>query len=167
MRRAFSVDKLLSRYFTPPEINRFRELQCQTGTLISGSTALQFFDRAIYPESDLDLYVEYRLSAAIAAWLLEIGYTYAPYPESENSPTLDEAFKNYTPNEPPVPAETPSEDIFFAASFEFENYRKASGVFNFEKQYPYRKVQLVTSLHSPLSTVLSFHFSTFLSMHTK
>ena len=76
MRRAFSIDKLLSPYFTPTEVTQFRELQSQTGTLISGSTALQLFDRVTYSESDLDLYVEHRFSRALAEWLLEIGYTY-------------------------------------------------------------------------------------------
>lgn len=68
MKRAFNLDKLLSRFFSPPEILRFRELQCSTGMLISGSTALKFFERVVYPDSDLDLYIEHRFSRQVADW---------------------------------------------------------------------------------------------------
>jgi hypothetical protein len=53
--RAFNIEKRLSRYFDDPK--SFRKLQAETLTVISGSTALQFFQRNFYPESDLDLYV--------------------------------------------------------------------------------------------------------------
>ncbi|KJA24232.1 hypothetical protein HYPSUDRAFT_86192 [Hypholoma sublateritium FD-334 SS-4] len=167
MRRAFSVDKLLSRYFKPLDIDQFRQLQCQTGTLISGSTALQLFDRAVYPESDLDLYVEYRFTRTIAAWLLHIGYTYAPRPESENIQTIEvNAFRDYPPNRLNIP-ENPSDDIFFRTFGDaFENYEGSSAVFNFEKRSPYRKIQLITSMQPPLRTILSFHFTCVMNIIT-
>ncbi|KAI0677691.1 hypothetical protein C8Q78DRAFT_1066155 [Trametes maxima] len=52
----------------------------RTGTLISGSTALQFFDRTLYPESDLDLYVHMRHRREVGRWLLEEGYKFVPSP---------------------------------------------------------------------------------------
>ncbi|PCH44988.1 hypothetical protein WOLCODRAFT_91093 [Wolfiporia cocos MD-104 SS10] len=51
--RAFDVNRRLSRFFSDPFA--FRSLQARTATLISGSFALQFFDRTFYPEADLDL----------------------------------------------------------------------------------------------------------------
>jgi hypothetical protein len=53
--RAFNIDRHLSRFFDNPKA--FRKLQAETATAISGSSALQFFQRTFYPESDLDLYV--------------------------------------------------------------------------------------------------------------
>ncbi|KAI0638623.1 hypothetical protein C8Q77DRAFT_1215387 [Trametes polyzona] len=55
-------------------------LRSRTGTLISGSCALQFFDRTVYPESDLDLYVHMQHRREVGRWLIEEGYTYAPMP---------------------------------------------------------------------------------------
>ncbi len=163
MRRTFSVDKLLSRYFEPLEILRFRELQYQTGTLISGSTALQLLERAIYPESDLDLYLEFRYTGEIAAWLLDIGYTYTPQPvlEWEDIPTLDEAFQSSPLNRPHIPANSSAGIIFWPGAPDFESYGRSSAVFNFAKQSPRRKIQLITSFLPPLRTILSFHFSTY------
>ena len=43
-RIAYNINKLLLRYFTDDQIEPFRLLQDKTGTLISGSAALQFFD---------------------------------------------------------------------------------------------------------------------------
>ncbi|KAJ7595217.1 hypothetical protein C8J56DRAFT_1114950 [Mycena floridula] len=71
-RRAHNINKFLSRYFSSDEwIDRFRWLQAETGVLISGSTALQFFDRTLYPESDMDLYVHRDFSPQVAHFLLE------------------------------------------------------------------------------------------------
>ncbi|RDB29592.1 hypothetical protein Hypma_016016 [Hypsizygus marmoreus] len=58
-RRAFSVEDLLLRYFNDAQCIEFRTLQATTGTLISGSTAVEFFDRTRYAEHDLDLFVEH------------------------------------------------------------------------------------------------------------
>src|SRR5258705_9274874 len=58
--REFSLKRVLSRFFSPLEIFSLRYFQARTQMFISGSTALQFFNRTFYPESDLDLYVEHR-----------------------------------------------------------------------------------------------------------
>jgi hypothetical protein len=55
VRRTININRILKRFFPEPDV--FRVLQRQTGTLISGSQALQFFDRTFYPESDLDLFL--------------------------------------------------------------------------------------------------------------
>jgi hypothetical protein len=156
MKRSFQLHRLLERYFTPSQILRFRELQCATGMFISGSSALQFFDRTVYPESDLDLYLEHRFSHAVAYWLLEIGYKYAPLPESSNAASLEQAFKSNPPTREHVP-DLFSGDFFFDGPG--RDYFKAPFVFNFEKQSPYRKIQLITSLQCPLHRVLKYHSS--------
>ncbi|KAJ7030974.1 hypothetical protein C8F04DRAFT_1263250 [Mycena alexandri] len=54
---SFSLPRLLSPFFGhATEVDRFRRMQLQSGTLISGSIALQFFNRLKWPGSDLDLY---------------------------------------------------------------------------------------------------------------
>lgn len=50
--RAFDINCSPSRFISDPIA--FRILQARTGTVVSGSFALQFFDRTFYPESDLD-----------------------------------------------------------------------------------------------------------------
>ncbi len=155
MEHAFSVDRLLGRYFTPPEILRFRELQCLTGALISGSTAVQFFDRATYPDSDLDVYVEHKLVRPLAEWLVEIGYKYTPLAQSANMATLDVAFATNPPERGHVP-QIDAGDVFFSG----QHYAKSSLVLNFEKKHPQRVIQLIASLTSPLQSILDFHSST-------
>lgn len=49
MRVAFDINRCLSRFFTSP--SAFRSLQARTGTLISGSIALQFLDRVRYHDT--------------------------------------------------------------------------------------------------------------------
>ncbi|RPD67435.1 hypothetical protein L227DRAFT_491594 [Lentinus tigrinus ALCF2SS1-6] len=100
-RLAFDIDRHLSRFFPSPtrgcsptcccflahphqhaharaRARAFRSLQARTGTLVSGSMALQFFMRAVWEESDLDLYVHMRHRREVALWLLDEGYRYKP-----------------------------------------------------------------------------------------
>ncbi|KAF7340780.1 DUF607-domain-containing protein [Mycena sanguinolenta] len=75
----FNVDRLLIPFLgDTAKVKQFRELQRQTDTVISGSTALQFFNRLIWPNSDLDLYVPHASAAVAALFLRESGYTYHP-----------------------------------------------------------------------------------------
>ncbi|KAJ6510879.1 hypothetical protein C8R45DRAFT_814686 [Mycena sanguinolenta] len=75
----FSVDRLLTPFFgDTAKIKQFRELQCRTDTVISGSTALQFFNRLTWPNSDLDLYVPHASAALVARFLRDSGYAFRP-----------------------------------------------------------------------------------------
>jgi len=76
VRRRSKLDGILSPYFTPEEVLRFRELQSSTGTLISGRTALRFFDPAKFHDGDdqLDLYVNFSFRKPVTLWLQSIGY---------------------------------------------------------------------------------------------
>ncbi|EEB91019.1 hypothetical protein MPER_10695 [Moniliophthora perniciosa FA553] len=137
MKRAFSVYTLLSAYFTESEIDQFRILQALTGTLISGSTALQFFNRLLYAESDLDLYVEHRYGGVVANFLLAIGYNYEP--------------RRQQPTEL-VPA---IQKVSSATSYYDYSGRGFAGVFNFSRDD--RKIQLITAKHSGMDIILGFH----------
>ncbi|PPQ91333.1 hypothetical protein CVT25_003773, partial [Psilocybe cyanescens] len=153
VRRHFHLHNLLRRYFKPDDIVAFRRLQCVTGMLISGSTALQFFERVIYPESDLDLYVEHHQRYIISEWLESIGYRYTP-PATYPDETLEEALDLF-PDER-------SEELFYETSQ--KGYPGVTIILNFEKSEPHRKIQLITTHHSTLQMVLNFHSSEILHL---
>ena len=152
-RRKFQLHSLLERYFSADEVLEFRRLQFNTGMLISGSTALQFFNRTVYSEADLDLYVEHRLRRPVAIWLVHVGYTYVPHEESEFQ-TLEEALAS----EEGEDIDRTGLNVAYAEQPHFQ-YGAGIVVLTFEKQKPYRKVQLITSLFNPITKVLRFHSS--------
>ena len=54
-RGAFNIDRHLKWFIPHP--TKFRNMQCKTGTIISGSNVVQFLDRTYYEGADLDIYV--------------------------------------------------------------------------------------------------------------
>ncbi|KAI0086705.1 hypothetical protein BDY19DRAFT_856603, partial [Irpex rosettiformis] len=74
----YSINRQLLRFFDDP--SAFRILQAQTGAIISGSFALQFFTQIVVSEDDLDVYAVTTARSEIGAWLLANGYQYAPCP---------------------------------------------------------------------------------------
>lgn len=70
---AFNLSKLLEPFIPGESTTSFRKLLLSTGGLISGSTALQFLDRAKYDGSDLDFYVNHENCSEASAWLLKNG----------------------------------------------------------------------------------------------
>ena len=73
MRRAFNINPILSSFITSPL--SFRLLQARTGALISGSVALQFFDRSYSSEADLDVYVPLLLCMEATMFFVVNGYS--------------------------------------------------------------------------------------------
>lgn len=73
MEERFNVTHFLLRYFFNPIA--FLHLQACTGSLISGSSALQFFDRPFYPDSNLEIYVSMLCSSQVVIFSLAQGYT--------------------------------------------------------------------------------------------
>ena len=71
LKRTFDINRSLLRFFLDPI--SFRSMQARTGTLISGSFALQFFDRTFYPDSDLDLYLYDGKEQEVTVWMEQIG----------------------------------------------------------------------------------------------
>ncbi|KAF5362643.1 hypothetical protein D9758_009555 [Tetrapyrgos nigripes] len=77
--QTFRIRRVLLRFLdTLYNVARFRILQYELGLLVSGSTALQFFSDVVYPDSDLDTYVELVKFRPYADFLLEIGYVFDP-----------------------------------------------------------------------------------------
>ena len=134
----------VGRYFTVQEIFHFRELQATTGAIISGSTALQFFDRTVYADSDLDIYVQHDRARDLALWLDSIGYTFVPL-ENDNFKTLQMSLDK-SPDFDPT-------DITFD-----NEYCDGVIILNFIKE-DQPSIQVITSRGPPLGMVLQFHSS--------
>ncbi|KAF9554320.1 hypothetical protein CPC08DRAFT_713005 [Agrocybe pediades] len=159
IRRRFRIQSVLGKYFTDNEILELRELQYHTGMLVSGSTALQFFERVVYPDSDLDLYVEHRYRREVAAWLLSTGYTYVERPiwpltveDNEPNETLEEILDRV----PSTEEDDESQTDFLEPEVP-RGYFGAAILMNFEKKNPVRKIQVITCHFAPLQMILNFH----------
>lgn len=86
------------------------------------------------------------------------GYKYAPLPEPNNPQSLEEAFRRNPHNQTYIPRiAVLLKDIIFIVE---KDYVTSPFVFNFEKQNPHRKIQLISSLLSPLQRILGYHSST-------
>ncbi|KAK2464968.1 hypothetical protein APHAL10511_003044 [Amanita phalloides] len=148
-RIAFDIIRLLSPYFSDEEIKSFRQLQLFTGTVISGSTAVQLFGRTTYPKSDLDIYAEHRYCRDVAWWLTSIGYKYNPTKPGQPISFI-EAFKaSKTEEGAEESPEDQSEQSEYAVGVE--------NVFDFVRAGSERKVQLISATRCPMEVILNYH----------
>ncbi|KAI0646149.1 hypothetical protein C8Q79DRAFT_909306 [Trametes meyenii] len=154
--RAYNINKRLSRFSNNPKA--FRSLQKQTATIISGSFALQFFDRTYYDESDLDLYVHPDSSCLLLGHhLIESeGYLFVPY--SWQLESYDNEARRLCDQ-----MHLPLSDI--EDSMEFEHaykIRSVRTVYNFVRTHNptpggKRKIQLIVCRSSPMASLMDFH----------
>ena len=143
IKKTYDIYRFLCRYFTDPL--SFRYLQAYTGTVISGSTALQFFDRGFYPESDFDIYVPKAWGSEVGHFLLRAGYVFAP--RKSQHPTFDSEMRTKR---------------VVNATATYGNFRGIAGVFDFEKVAPdgtKLKIQLMFAVRSPMEVILRYHSS--------
>ncbi|KAK7040370.1 hypothetical protein VNI00_009840 [Paramarasmius palmivorus] len=153
-RRAYRVERILSRYFSPEEIQRFRILQHAIGFIISGSSALTLFTRSPpYPDSDLDVYVDARWCALLLQFLESHGYAYEPIMTASKRQsedmyrTLDEAMNRPQEEENGHPG-------FFGSRSEYST-PGIREVFNFVRDG--KKIQVVACTATPVEVILGFH----------
>ncbi|KIM41069.1 hypothetical protein M413DRAFT_47916, partial [Hebeloma cylindrosporum] len=139
-RRAYRIEKILGRWFNFRQILQFRNLQATTGMLISGSSAPQFFDRTVYEDSDLDLYVDHKHARIISQWLLSIGYRFKASTDSDIK-TLEMGLNKN------MPELSGGRDYF-----------QAVAVLNFKKGRR-APIQLITTKDAPLVMVLDFDYT--------
>lgn len=147
---AYNIQNLLSQYFPESRIDTFHELQAKTGTLISGSTALQFFERLRFEGSDLDLYVEAKNVRDLCYFLKDCGYLF--YPRERQDSDLDAAIAQKY-RQARNSSDTPH-DYYHSAGI-----GSISSVLNFRRDG--KTIQVISSREdeSPLSIILSFHSS--------
>jgi hypothetical protein len=157
-RRAFNINRHLSRFVSDPL--SFRSLQARTATLISGSNALQFFDRTFYPESDLDLYTHLGNEQEVGQWLLEDGYTFVPN-SIQTANFKSATFDGTVFIEDRMPANATQLDEEHAQMYRISGVK---GVYTFTKGSGTDplKVQIIVTESTPLHAILSFHSSMFL-----
>lgn len=134
----YSIERIISRFFDDPL--DFRKLQARTSTIISGSSALQFFDRSFYPSSDLDLYAHRRYRREIGRWLLRQGYVFRP--NKRQAPDFESA-------------------IVKLQTYYVGRGRIFGTVFTFTKSNRVDdtnlKVQIIVASKTPMHCILNFH----------
>ncbi|KAK0187090.1 hypothetical protein F5146DRAFT_1004049 [Armillaria mellea] len=148
-KRAYTLNKYLLSYFAEEQITQFRVLQKEFGILISGSTAIQFFEREEYENSDLDLYVNYRQSYAVKTFLLKAGYHFRPRSTQEqtfeaNADHIAEILHPFVPT--PIHSDDYSDEIAGTVAEVFDFYNITD-----------KKIQLIASKYSPVDAILQFH----------
>ena len=157
-RRAYNINKKLKRYFNDPQ--SFRSLMARTDMVISGSFALQFFDRSFYPESDLDLYAYPNEKLhEIGSHLLKEGYTFKPVGEQIPDLSLEVEYTLLCGPRPHVE----ENDINMPDVYD-DAVNTIKGVLNFERPFEgtdgdARKVQVIVACESPIELILNFHSS--------
>ncbi|KAK7444300.1 hypothetical protein VKT23_015312 [Stygiomarasmius scandens] len=122
----------------------FRSVQALTGAVISGSTALQFFARAHWTASDLDVYVEHSSGYLMALFLISIGYDFEPT-NSQNW-SISDAYDQINLTEV------------------YDDGRGFACVFNFHRGSS--KIQLITATYSPIDIILNFHSTVVMNLIT-
>ena len=156
-KRAYNIHRHLSHFFRDPP--GFRSLQARTGTLISGSNALQFLERTTYKDSDLDLYTHPGYTSEIAHWLTNHEhYTFVPM-----KPSHGRSFEDVTPIEWSAGSEEPPivEAQVDASLHDYEG-NGLHDVYHFERSDDNgyrRRVQIMSAQHSPIYCILAFHSS--------
>lgn len=137
--QAYQVERILSRFFNDPL--EFRRLQARTFTLISGSSALQFFDRSFYPSSDLDLWVHQQHRNEVGNWLMNQGYVFIP--DEGQACTFDMAVL-----EQEVEDEDGDIKVYTVFTFTKPNMKGEEDL----------KVEIVSATRTPMESILHFHF---------
>ncbi|KAJ7187226.1 hypothetical protein C8R46DRAFT_981506 [Mycena filopes] len=133
----FSLPRLLSPFSgNANEVDRFRQMQLESGTLVSGSTSLQFFHRLKWPGSDLDLYVHRPTAELAVRFIVSNNYTFAPRQAQHHDVfaqlvgIVAEAVPGYLG-------------------------RGIADVLDFHKGD--KKIQLIIAISTPMDVIISFH----------
>ncbi|KAJ6632211.1 hypothetical protein B0H10DRAFT_2206605 [Mycena sp. CBHHK59/15] len=140
----FNVSRLLSPFFGD-NVDRFREIQADTATLVSGSAGLQFFNREIWPDSDLDVYAHRGSARAPALFLASIGYAFEPR-ASQDADLRKQLGASERDREPSYLG------------------RGIADVLDFTKGD--RKIQLIIAVSTPMEVILSFHSTVVMNILT-
>ncbi|TDL21038.1 hypothetical protein BD410DRAFT_771825 [Rickenella mellea] len=144
-RRTFNINTHLRRFFTNPI--SFRCLQARTGTVISGSNALQFLDRSFYSDSDLDLYVYPHHAIDVGNWVMKHGgmeYTFKPILNQHAE------FRVAALARPEWSGDEEDED------YKMEGARNLLNFVSADKAKPLT-VQIIVTEEAPLETIFKFH----------
>lgn len=160
MKRAFDVNKHFKRFFDDPLA--FRILQATTNLIVSGSNALQFLNRCVYPKSDLDLYIDVHNVHTVCEWMMDAGRMYLFDPSADQDSDFEVAWGRFVAvyNNGRITGEG-----FHPANTAQGLYgiNRVLAIFSFirARSDPQleRKVQVIVTELNPLISVLNFHSS--------
>ncbi|KIJ48797.1 hypothetical protein M422DRAFT_247154 [Sphaerobolus stellatus SS14] len=133
----YDVNKILRHFFSDPIA--FCTLQARTGTLISGSIAVQFFTGTIWTNSDLDLYVPPKSVTAVSKWME--AQSYALLPQRPMKPAADNT--NIDPEGDP--------------SLEYKQNQLHTILSFYKINEPSKIVQINVSHFTPVDVILGFY----------
>lgn len=155
----FDFNRFFSLWF--PDVKNFRQLLHDCNAVVSGSQALQFFSRATYLESDLDIFVRAGGFQPLSRYLLAVGY----YPQFSRANLKPYEIKGLM-----APSTLARKCLTKATS----SRHPLLGVYNFKKTIVHQKqlsnenktrellVQIVVIDTEPIHHVIfGFHSSTF------
>ncbi|KAJ3845634.1 hypothetical protein EV368DRAFT_6607, partial [Lentinula lateritia] len=120
-----------------------------TGLIVSGSTALKFFTRVDYG-GDMDCYCHLPQAITVGLWFIAHGLLYTPVGEQLNDFRAD--FSRICEH---FDDESPAVDIPVQEDIREYKLNNIVSVWNFVRGP--LKVQLMATMGSPLTTILSFH----------
>ena len=90
LKSAFNIDRFLQQRFIADPV-AFRSMMAQTGCVIGGLTALEFFERGEWSKPALELFVDSANVAQVCWYLVDVcGYCFAPRGSSSMA-SLDQA----------------------------------------------------------------------------
>ncbi|KLO11401.1 hypothetical protein SCHPADRAFT_831197, partial [Schizopora paradoxa] len=158
MKRTFDVNKHLERFF--PDPFAFRTLQAATNLIVSGSNALQFMNRCVYPESDLDMYVDVHNAYTACGWMLDAERMYDFVPGDGQDWDFEDAWTRFIGGYDN--GEIMAEGFHPANSSRgMYGINRVLTIFSFvkDKGDPQleRNVQVIVTELNPLISVLNFH----------
>lgn len=134
-RSVFSLQRKVFPFLdTEDDVRTFVNTMKETLAVISGSTALQFFDRTVYQHADLDLYFEARYLGLWRSHLNAFGYSKLPQVDKKASIT--------TENNTGYPC-----------------FEEIESLETFKHQMTNKVIQLMATKASPIRAILDFHSS--------
>ncbi|KAF8327495.1 hypothetical protein F5887DRAFT_898771, partial [Amanita rubescens] len=113
------------------QVQVFVQMMKETNALISGSTALQFFDRTRYHEADLDLYFEARYIDLWKTQMVAFGYS--------------------------LMEKTAASASVVEGELEYRGFEEIESVESFKHPGSNQVVQLMATKASPIRAILDFH----------
>lgn len=156
---AWSFHKFFAKWVTDTE--GLRSVLLLTDAVVSGSQALQFFDRSEYPNSDLDIFLRPDRLQTLVQWLLQAGYT---FPSDLNRGAT------VTPTGNIISTKTFSASYPCSASFKVYNFTRntRTSCYTHDSNVVHQtamQIQLIVTNQDPVEHILShFHSSTSLSV---
>lgn len=163
--RTFDINRHLGGFFD--SANDFRLVQAKTGTLISGSNALQFMGRVSFPSSDLDLYVDTRNASELCDWImLQVRKRYRFVPTRHQTDNDLRTPQLVIDNLQMQDVGRRSDDVQLSPHIrdrDFEDGYRAISVINFvANNDSSTKIQVVATHNTPIECILSFHSSEYI-----